>query len=108
MSIIYNETMRILNQCYKEGWRFKMMPQGVSVKTLNPIFEWCNKTYGCNRQFLSPMMFGDDYRWIAANINSGQGDAVEEFIVGFKHEKDLTLFLLKWGEILNESRYLHT
>jgi hypothetical protein len=109
MAIIFNEEMRTLHQCYKEGWTFRNIPMGLSRKNLKPIFEWCLKTYGPNRLFKHPhMMFDEDYRWVCGNINSNQNDTVEEYIIGFRDGKDLTLFLLKWGAVLHESNYLHT
>lgn len=54
---------------------------GSGTKIVNEMRDWCNKTYG-------PKPYGEYYgdRWMVSNNT-----------FWFKHEKDRTMFLMRWS-----------
>lgn len=54
---------------------------GAGTKTINDMRDWCNNAFG-------PKPYGEYYgdRWMVSNTT-----------FWFKHEKDRTMFLLRWS-----------
>lgn len=66
---------------YEYGVDVKLGALESGTQTINEMRDWCNKTYG-------PKPYGEYYgdRWMVSNNT-----------FWFKHEKDRTMFLMRWS-----------
>lgn len=106
MAAVRSEELKILYQCVGEDWVCRQLPIGITNKDLKPIFDWCVKYYGFPRGTISPYAFDDDGRWYCWYVNDGNFSQHKEWVICIRDEKDFTLFLMQWGSILQDDKYL--
>jgi len=89
MAVVVSNTLRTI---IDEKWHTRIIPRGQGRE----IAMWCFERMGYPMGQLDPRTFDYNQRWHIEEPTRN-GPVKEVAFIAFKHEQDLTMYLLRWG-----------